>query len=105
MSLQDRRPFNHILEEVDAFVSVAKMKCHFNCGVTHSMKNLIGLLPVSHYRLSEEHWWRSALHGHGDDEAGTRLPGVILDLNRACPIHLALNGRFLVSRLVRRSEQ
>jgi uncharacterized protein (DUF362 family) len=81
---------NHILGEVDAFVSVAKMKCHFNCGVSHSMKNLIGLLPVSQYRLNEEHWWRSALHGYGDDEAGTRLPRVILDLNRARPVHLAL---------------
>jgi uncharacterized protein (DUF362 family) len=80
---------NPILQEIDAFVSVAKMKCHYNCGVTHSMKNLIGLVPVSHYRLSEEHWWRSALHGPGD-EAKTRLPRVILDLNRARPIHLAL---------------
>jgi uncharacterized protein (DUF362 family) len=81
---------NHILEEVDAFISVAKMKCHFNCGVTHSMKNLIGLLPVSRYRLSEDHWWRSALHGRSNDEAKTHLPRVILDLNRARPIHLAL---------------
>jgi uncharacterized protein (DUF362 family) len=81
--------FNHILEEVDAFVSVAKMKCHYNCGVTHSMKNLIGLVPASYYRLDKSHWWRSALHG-SNDETGTRLPRVILDLNRARPIHLAL---------------
>jgi uncharacterized protein (DUF362 family) len=81
--------FNRILEEIDAFVSVAKMKCHFDCGVTHSMKNLIGLVPASHYRLSEDHWWRSALHGSGN-EAKSRLPRVILDLNRARPIHLAL---------------
>lgn len=80
---------NHILEEVDVFVSVAKMKCHFNCGVTLSMKNLIGLVPVNRYRLSEEDWWRSALHGPGD-EARTRLPRVIIDLNRVRPIHLAL---------------
>lgn len=81
--------FNHILEEVDVFVSTGKMKCHFNCGVTNSMKNLIGLLPASHYRLSEDHWWRSALHGTGN-ETKARLPRVILDLNRARPIHLAL---------------
>jgi uncharacterized protein (DUF362 family) len=81
--------FNHILEEVDAFVSVVKMKCHFNCGVTSSMKNLIGLVPTNHYRLSEDHWWRSALHGAGN-ETKARLPRVILDLNRARPIHLAL---------------
>ena len=82
--------FNHILEEIDAFVSVAKMKCHFNCGVTNSMKNLIGLVPANHYRLDESHWWRSALHGQSNDEAKSRLPRVILDLNRARPIHLAL---------------
>jgi uncharacterized protein (DUF362 family) len=81
--------FNRILEEVDAFISVAKMKCHCNCGVTHAMKNLVGLVPVSHYRLNEEDWWRSALHGV-HDEFATRLPRVILDLNRARPIHLAL---------------
>jgi len=87
--IYDSFAFNHILEEIDAFISVAKMKCHFNCGVTHSMKNLIGLLPASHYRLDESHWWRSALHGPGN-EAEARLPRVILDLNQARPIHLAL---------------
>jgi uncharacterized protein (DUF362 family) len=80
---------HRILEEVDAFISVAKMKCHFECGVTHSMKNLVGLVPVRDYRLDLTHWWRSALHGQGN-ETKTRLPSVILDLNRACPIHLAV---------------
>jgi uncharacterized protein (DUF362 family) len=87
--IYDTFSVNPILEEIDAFVSVAKMKCHFECGVTHSMKNLIGLLPVKHYRLDKTHWWRSALHGQRN-ETKTRLPGVILDLNRARPIHLAL---------------
>jgi uncharacterized protein (DUF362 family) len=88
-SIYEHFAFNRILEEVDAFVSVAKMKCHYNCGVTHSMKNLVGLVPASHYRLNEDHWWRSALHGLGN-ETKSRLPRVILDLNRARPIHLAL---------------
>lgn len=87
--IYDTFSFNPILEEVDAFVSVAKMKCHFECGVTHSMKNLIGLVPAKEYRLDEAHWWRSALHGQVN-ETKTRLPRVILDLNRARPIHLAL---------------
>ena len=81
--------FNHILEEVDAFISVGKMKCHFNAGVTSAMKNLIGLVPVEHYRLETDHWWRSALHG-ASHETQARLARVILDLNRARPIHLAL---------------
>jgi uncharacterized protein (DUF362 family) len=34
---------NPILTEIDVFVSAAKMKCHWSCGVTLSMKNQIGL--------------------------------------------------------------
>jgi len=81
--------FNPILTEVDTFISIAKMKCHFNCGITLSMKNLVGLVPYTRYRLNEDHWWRSAFHGQAD-ETKTRLPRVILDLNRARPIHLSL---------------
>ena len=81
--------FNRILEETDVFVSVAKMKCHWSCGVTHSMKNLIGLVPLSHYRLDPSDNYRSALHGPGE-EFSTRLPRVIIDLNRARPIDFAL---------------
>lgn len=84
--------FNHVLEDVDVFMSVAKMKCHWCCGVTHTMKNLIGLVPAKHYRLSNQHNHRSAFHGPSDDyeSAGTRLPRIILDLNQARPIHLGL---------------
>jgi uncharacterized protein (DUF362 family) len=82
--------FNHVLEEVDAFVSVAKMKCHWYAGVTASIKNLVGLVPVASYRLGEDHLYRSALHGPTDEETRTRLPRVITDLVRARPIDLAL---------------
>jgi uncharacterized protein (DUF362 family) len=77
-----------VLQEVDAFVSIAKMKCHFNCGVTLSMKNLVGAVPVSHYRAQSDHNWRSALHGitYGPH----RIPRVVVDLNRAIPIDLAI---------------
>jgi uncharacterized protein (DUF362 family) len=81
--------FNHILEEIDAFVSVSKMKCHRECGVTHSMKNLIGLVPVARYRLSGKDFSRSSFHGV-NNESKARLPRIILDLNRARPIHLSL---------------
>ncbi len=80
--------FNHILEDIDVFVSVAKMKCHGECGITLSMKNLIGLVPAQHY-LGASDSYRAALHGTGD-EFKTRLPRVIMDLNRARPIHLAV---------------
>jgi uncharacterized protein (DUF362 family) len=53
------------------------------------MKNLVGIVPVSHYRLGGDHWWRSALHG-ADHETPSRIPRVIVDLNRARPVHLAV---------------
>ena len=81
--------FNHILEEIDAFVSVSKMKCHRECGVTHSMKNLIGLVPVARYRLSGKDFSRSSFHGV-NNESKARLPRIISDLNRARPIHLSV---------------
>jgi uncharacterized protein (DUF362 family) len=82
--------FNHILEEVDVFVSATKMKCHWYAGVTLSIKNLVGLVPMSHYQLDARDTFRSALHGPSDDVTRTRLPRVILDLFRARPIDLAL---------------
>ncbi len=87
-SVYESYMFNRILEQADTFISIAKMKCHWNCGVTLSMKNLIGLLPVTQYRQNPDDWWRSALHGSGNDSL--RLPRIILDLNRARPIHLAV---------------
>jgi uncharacterized protein (DUF362 family) len=80
---------NPILQEVDAFVSVAKLKCHWSCGVTLALKNLIGLAPASYYRCSSSHGHRSDFHGC-DGDFRTRLPGVVVDLARARPIHLAL---------------
>ncbi len=77
-----------LLGEVDALISVAKLKCHYHAGVTLSMKNLVGLLPVGPYRLEAGEWWRSALHG--PDYGRRRLPRAIVDLNRACPISLAV---------------
>ncbi len=82
--------FNPILENIDVFISVAKMKCHWNTGVTLSMKNLIGLVPVRPYRNRRRDRERSAFHGQSVRESGTRLPRVILDLNRARPIDLAI---------------
>jgi uncharacterized protein (DUF362 family) len=80
---------NPVLAEIDVFVSVAKMKCHWHCGVTLSLKNLIGLVPVSHYRCGPDDTYRSDLHGC-DDDFKTRLPGTVMDLARLRPIHLAL---------------
>jgi uncharacterized protein (DUF362 family) len=81
--------FNRLVSEADAFVSIAKLKCHNNCGVTLAMKNQIGLVPVKYYGSAARSDIRSALHGTGE-EARTRLPKVIVDLVQARPIDLAV---------------
>ncbi len=82
------------LQDVDVLVSAAKMKCHYNAGVSLSMKNLIGLTPMAQYQINPKDSHRTLLHlsrSDGDpDEVNTRLPRVILDVNRARPIQLAL---------------
>lgn len=86
--IYDQFKMNALLGEIDVFVSVAKMKCHTSSGVTLSMKNLFGLPPYQLYRRSESHTHRSWFHGDASNE--TRVPRVILDLNRARPVHLAV---------------
>jgi uncharacterized protein (DUF362 family) len=81
--------FNRRLEEVDAFISVAKMKCHWLCGITQSMKNLVGLVPFKYYERTAGDGYRTGFHG-ADNETKHRLPRVVMDLNRARPIHLSL---------------
>ena len=81
--------FNHLLEEVDALVSVAKMKCHWLCGITQSMKNLIGLVPFKFYELKTGDGYRTGFHGT-ESETKIRLPRVVIDLNRARPVNLSL---------------
>ncbi len=87
--IYDRFTFNHVLGEIDAFVSVPKMKCHNTCGVTHALKNLVGLVPYRFYTMNAKDEYRSGFHGPAA-ETPRRLPAVIMDLNRARPIHLAV---------------
>ena len=79
---------NAVMREVDVFISVAKMKCHSTTGVTLSLKNLVGLPPVSLYRDDEKHNHRSSFHESTIYD--TRLPRVVVDLNLAMPVHLAI---------------
>jgi len=81
--------FNPIINEVDVFMSVSKMKNHYLAGVTHTMKNLYGLVPYRFYRLKETDEHRSGFHGVGNETKG-RLPRIIADLVRARPIDFGL---------------
>jgi uncharacterized protein (DUF362 family) len=79
---------NPALAELDVFISVAKMKCHTSAGVTLSLKNLFGIPPISLYRRSPDQNNRSSFHGDAAYE--TRVPRVIVDINQARPVHLAI---------------
>lgn len=87
---------NKLLTEVDAFMSVSKMKNHYEAGVTHTMKNLYGLVPYRFYRMSGADTYRSEFHGERS-VTRNRLPRVIVDLNRARPIHFGLIDGILTS--------
>ena len=87
--IYEKFTFNRLLQEADVFVSVAKMKCHWLCGITQSMKNLVGLVPFRFYEQKSGDGYRTGFHG-ADTETKNRLPRVVLDLNRARPIHLSL---------------
>jgi uncharacterized protein (DUF362 family) len=84
--------FHPVLDNVDVFVSVPKLKCHFCCGVTVAMKNLIGLGPWHLYCRTLADGSRSAFHvgADGKEDFKPRLPRVVVDLNRARPVHLAV---------------
>jgi uncharacterized protein (DUF362 family) len=81
--------FNQLLKDVDVFMSVSKLKNHDLAGVTHTMKNLYGLVPYRLYRLSEQDTYRSAFHGT-ESETRQRLPRIIVDINRARQINFSL---------------
>ena len=87
--IYDKFTFNQILNDVDVFMSVSKMKNHYHAGVTHTMKNLYGLVPYRFYRLNQQDKYRSGFHGT-DAQIQQRLPHIIVDLNRARPINFSL---------------
>lgn len=80
---------NHLIGEVDVFISVSKLKQHRDTGVTHTMKNLVGLVPLAPYARPSRPCMRSAFHDSGSG-VGTRLVNVIVDLNRVRPIDLGV---------------
>ena len=67
-----------ILHEIDAIVSIAKLKTHHWTGATLTMKNLFGLMPGSYYG-----WPKNVLHHAGLQES-------ILDINATVRVELAI---------------
>jgi len=84
---------NGIFNELDCFISMPKAKQHATAGVTHGMKNLVGTLPVSCGLYNHGVTYRASIHRFEvhDGIPNNNLCRVILDLNRANPVHLVVN--------------
>ncbi len=99
--------FNHRYYDTDVMISIAKLKNHDIAGITLSMKNLFGITPNAIYGdpgNEQATSTRGLLHtgtdrpsadgeimpvvGQGD--AGYRVPRIVVDINRARPIDLAI---------------
>lgn len=82
---------NQILSDIDVYVSIPKLKQHYEAGFTGSLKNQIGSTPKQLYTLSGETSYRSALHHkNSTGDVHTYLPETICDLNLSRPVHLAV---------------
>lgn len=105
---------NHSYADTDVFVSLAKLKNHADCGVTLSIKNCFGAVPVSIYggdagvdepnerasqnRASVCHFGRRQpakiappeLHPGVSNSAGYRVSRIVADLAVVRPIDLAI---------------
>jgi hypothetical protein len=80
---------NKILSDVNVYVSIPKMKEHYEAGVTGSLKNQIGMVPKQLYVTPTDQGRRGALHTEGGP-SNTHLPRSVSDLNLARPVHLAV---------------
>ncbi len=80
---------NQVLAEVDAYVSIPKMKHHYEAATTQSMKNAVGAVPLEFYQLPGITGHRSAIHQE-NGPVSYHLPRSICDLNLARPVNLAV---------------
>jgi uncharacterized protein (DUF362 family) len=82
---------NKILQTVDVYVSIPKLKHHSAAGLTCSLKNQVGTVPQSLYTIANDNGRRGAIHHPTNTTAEwTYLPESICDLNAARPVHLAI---------------
>jgi uncharacterized protein (DUF362 family) len=86
---RDSFKLNQILNDVDVYISIPKMKHHYEAGITFSLKNQIGIVPLQYYTMPSIQGYRSALHYEGGD-IGQQLPRSVCDLNLARPVNLSV---------------
>ncbi len=82
---------NQILSDVDVYISIPKMKQHYEAGVTCSLKNQVGIVPKNSYTITGDDGRRGAIHHMTSSDPSTSyLPRSICDLNTARPVNLAV---------------
>jgi uncharacterized protein (DUF362 family) len=81
---------NRILQDVDVYISIPKLKHHYEAGLSGSLKNQIGIVPTPLYALPSSTGNRSALHSSDGGTSIHYLPHSVCDLNMARPVHLAI---------------
>ena len=81
---------NQILSDVDVYISIPKMKQHYEAGITCSLKNQIGMVPKDYYTIPTNQGNRAALHNQTGGSSKAHLPRSICDLNSARPVNLAV---------------
>ena len=84
---------NQILSDVDVYISIPKMKQHYEAGVTCSLKNQVGTVPRVTYQVKGDDGRRGGIHhleGADPVTSTTYLPRSICDLNMARPVNLAV---------------
>ena len=81
---------NQILSDVDVYISIPKMKQHYEAGITCSLKNQIGMVPKDYYTIPTNQGNRAALHSQTGGSSKAHLPRSICDLNFARPVNLAV---------------
>ncbi len=81
---------NQILSDVDVYISIPKMKQHYEAGITFSLKNQVGMVPKDYYTIPTNQGNRAALHSQTGGSSKEHLPRSICDLNFARPVNLAV---------------
>ncbi len=81
---------NQILSDVDVYISIPKMKQHYEAGITCSLKNQVGMVPKDYYTIPSNQGNRAALHNQTGGSSQSHLPRSICDLNFARPVNLAI---------------
>jgi uncharacterized protein (DUF362 family) len=81
---------NAALNDMECMVSFPKAKTHVGAGFTNAMKMLVGSVPLGIYGGGQS--YRSELHSHReiDNNPNSNLRRIVIDLNRATPLHLTV---------------